>query len=310
MLERSEHMHIDQLNYFSEVYRTRSINAASLNLMISQQSLSKSIQNLEDEFNTKFFIRFSKGVIPTDEGEKFYKTAQIILKQLEIFKSNLNSIIIPDVCSIGYFNADITTSENLFSYLSQYYPSVFFDISNFSYYDFLNLPIEDWPNFIFTFMNKSLLLNYSLPENYELKILSTNVSFKIWLNKKSSFSNYKQLNNNNMQHINFVFQKSFYPDLKVIQAVYPTFKKENVYFAATKKIFWDLLMNRNYSATDILVNNNPICYPELINNPKFNLKNLTSSLYNNIFLVLIYHKDFQHFYPIIADYLSSLYNKI
>ena len=133
-------MYFEQLNYFCEVYRTRSINSASLNLNISQQSLSSSIRNLEKEYDTLFFIRSSKGVTPTSEGEEFYRLAKNILKDLTQFRANVHPISAPTKCTIGYLSSNIAASSDLYFSLRQQYPNVRFDISAFSYYNLLTIP--------------------------------------------------------------------------------------------------------------------------------------------------------------------------
>lgn len=300
-------MHIDQLIYYSEVFRTRSINTASLNLQIAQQSLSSSIRNLEKEFNAQFFIRSAKGVIPTRDGELFYQTAQAILNEINNFTASIRPDTLPATCTIGYFNADINSSGKLFAFLEQSYPDIFFDISAFAYQDLLTLSPNKWPNIIFTFFNKPLLNSFSLPEEYEMKILSSSTSFRIWLNNNSQFKNHKQLNSSHISSIKFAFLKSLYPNSDIIRAIYPTIPDENIYLAQTQDIFTKMLLKKNYSTTEIMINNQPICFPELQNNNQFILKPLSSSTHNNISLVLIYRKDFAQLYPTIADYLLSLY---
>ncbi len=301
-------MHIDQLIYYSEVFRTRSINTASANLQIAQQSLSASIKNLETEYNTQFFIRSAKGVVPTREGELFYQTAQNILDELHNFSASLHPDNLPPTCSIGYFNADISSSGKLFSFLQQIHPEIFFDISSFAYHDLLTMPSANWPDIIFTFMNKSSIDTFIAPEEYSLKILSSSVSFRIWLNQQSKFKNHKQLSDTHLSSIKFIFPKSLYPNLDMIHTVYPTIDGNNVYFAQTEDILVKLLTQKEYSTTEIVINNQPICFPALQNDKHFTLKPLSASTHNTLFLVLLYRKTFEQFYPTIADFLLSLYN--
>lgn len=72
-------MHINQLIYFSEVVRSKSINAAAKKLFIAQPSLSASINALEKELGAKLLIRTKSGILPTPLGKKIYEEAQTII---------------------------------------------------------------------------------------------------------------------------------------------------------------------------------------------------------------------------------------
>ena len=52
-------MHTDQLEYFVAIAEQGSFTEASYELSISQSSLSKQINKLEEELNVKLFVRFS-----------------------------------------------------------------------------------------------------------------------------------------------------------------------------------------------------------------------------------------------------------
>ncbi len=77
-------MNFVQLVYFAEVARTKSLNKAAKNCYISYQAMNKAITSLEDDLQTKLFIRSHNGAILTENGEKFYKD---VLKILDMQKS-------------------------------------------------------------------------------------------------------------------------------------------------------------------------------------------------------------------------------
>ncbi|MBE9880886.1 LysR family transcriptional regulator [Enterococcus casseliflavus] len=79
-------MQFQQLIYFNEIIKAKSMNRAANNLYLSQPSLSKSMQLLEEEIGTKLFIRTNKGVILTENGEKLAQYSKTILAQLEMIK--------------------------------------------------------------------------------------------------------------------------------------------------------------------------------------------------------------------------------
>ena len=61
---------------FYEVANCKNISRAASQLYISQPAISKSIQKLEEQLGAKLFIRSSKGVLLTPEGQMLYETVQ------------------------------------------------------------------------------------------------------------------------------------------------------------------------------------------------------------------------------------------
>ena len=62
-------MRIEQLEYVLEIARQKSFSMAANHLHISQQSLSQSIKNLEQELGVELFARTNRGAHQTKEGE-------------------------------------------------------------------------------------------------------------------------------------------------------------------------------------------------------------------------------------------------
>lgn len=71
------------LKYAVEVEHAGSITQAADNLYMCQPNLSKAVKELEDTLGISIFKRTSKGVVPTQKGEKFLKYAKTILSQLD-----------------------------------------------------------------------------------------------------------------------------------------------------------------------------------------------------------------------------------
>ena len=82
-------MTLEQLYYFSEVYRYKSITYASETLHISRQSLSTIIRKLEKELNVQLFIRNINGVISTEAADSLYQSATIILTEQAAIYQNM-----------------------------------------------------------------------------------------------------------------------------------------------------------------------------------------------------------------------------
>lgn len=87
-------MELWQMRYFIEVYNEKSFSKASRNLYISQQGLSKSIKNIETEFQILLFERTARGIKPTPYGELLFEQSQIIINDYErminLFHKNIN----------------------------------------------------------------------------------------------------------------------------------------------------------------------------------------------------------------------------
>ena len=62
-------MTILQLQYFQAVYEYRNMTRAANALYVSQPSVSTAIQELEDEFSVKLFLR-TKPLQPTQAGQR------------------------------------------------------------------------------------------------------------------------------------------------------------------------------------------------------------------------------------------------
>lgn len=80
-------MDLRQLQYFVTAVDEKSFLKAAEKLYTTQPNISKSIAKLEKEVNLQLLKRIGKGVIVTQEGEKFYHYARNILRQIDIMKN-------------------------------------------------------------------------------------------------------------------------------------------------------------------------------------------------------------------------------
>ena len=71
------------MKYAVEVAKYGSINKAAEMLLMNQPNLSRSIKDLERSLGVKIFVRSTKGIVPTPEGETFLHYANSILKQVD-----------------------------------------------------------------------------------------------------------------------------------------------------------------------------------------------------------------------------------
>ena len=108
------------LKYFISVAETGSILSASVELSISQPSITRVIQIIEKNFNKTLFVRSKKGVELTEDGEIFYFNAKSIInfnnKVIENLKSKkIDQIVLKNKkITIGIANTlSSTHKENL-----------------------------------------------------------------------------------------------------------------------------------------------------------------------------------------------------
>lgn len=76
-------MNIMHMKYAVETANIGSINKAAEILLIAQPNLSRCIKELESDLGITIFVRSSKGMLLTPEGEEFISYAKNILKQID-----------------------------------------------------------------------------------------------------------------------------------------------------------------------------------------------------------------------------------
>lgn len=79
-------MDLRALRYFTAVFETGSISAASKACFIAQPSISSSLQQLESSLGKKLFKRHARGVIATEAGNQLYPVAKQLLGQANAIK--------------------------------------------------------------------------------------------------------------------------------------------------------------------------------------------------------------------------------
>jgi len=76
---------------FQKVYETRSITKAAKELYVTQPSVSIQIKKLEDKLGVQLFKRNgNKGLVPTENANRFYRDSQIVLNNWE---NSLNHLV-------------------------------------------------------------------------------------------------------------------------------------------------------------------------------------------------------------------------
>lgn len=81
-------MELQYLNVFYEVAKRGSISAAAKALRVTQPSVSRGIQKLENSIGLKVFIRQPRGVFLTEDGQRVYESCHRIFRECEAIEKS------------------------------------------------------------------------------------------------------------------------------------------------------------------------------------------------------------------------------
>ncbi|WP_265456600.1 LysR family transcriptional regulator [Enterococcus sp. HY326] len=84
-------MNIKQLSYFVQIYQRKNLTLASQDLFISQQGLSRSLQELESELGLLLFSREHHQMIATEAGDFLYRRALPLLAEFRQLETDIKA---------------------------------------------------------------------------------------------------------------------------------------------------------------------------------------------------------------------------
>ncbi len=124
-------MELRVLNYFLTVAREGGLTNASEVLHVTQPTMSRQIQELEEELGQKLFIRTTRSMVLTPEGMLLRKRAEEILEMAERMKEEFSSM--SDTVSGDVFIGSGETHTlqhitDIMSLLREEYPGIHFQI--------------------------------------------------------------------------------------------------------------------------------------------------------------------------------------
>ena len=150
---------LDYYRIFYETARCRSFSIAAQRLYISQSAISQCIRQLENDLNTKLFVRTRKGVSLTSEGQLLFLKAESAITSIEQGEKLLDTLRHLEAGEHRIAAGDTITTHFLLKYLEEYhatYPNIRIEMAN-SYSSqmlnlvkegkadlaFVNMPMED-----------------------------------------------------------------------------------------------------------------------------------------------------------------------
>lgn len=118
-------MTIRHLKLFTEVYRTMNVTKAAENLNMTQPTVTRAIQELEEHYETKFFDRINKRLNSTDAGDKFYSYAMKTLDAYDYMEAGMLSYHSNEIIRVGCtISIGSTILPKIINKFKELYPEV------------------------------------------------------------------------------------------------------------------------------------------------------------------------------------------
>ena len=145
---------------FYIIAKNRNITKAANELNITQPSISRMLKTMEEQMNTKLFIRKTKGVILTQEGQELYRLIGDEIENIIKAENNFSKIINDEALKIA-------TNKTYLNYLID---NKKFDFLLKDNHDF-NLLNNQLSNNLIDFALISEPLNFKFDNNIKFKVL-------------------------------------------------------------------------------------------------------------------------------------------
>jgi LysR family nitrogen assimilation transcriptional regulator len=81
-----------KIEFFFSVIENGNLSSAAQSLRVSQPTLSRQIQAIEEEFNTPLFVRGGRKMMLTDAGKQLHEGLQSIERQMRLLKHDVAAV--------------------------------------------------------------------------------------------------------------------------------------------------------------------------------------------------------------------------
>src|SRR6185312_10148235 len=95
-------MDLRRIQYFFSVIEHGNLSSAAQALRVSQPTLSRQIQSLEQEFQTALFVRGGRGMLLTEAGKQLHEGLQSIERQLRLLKTNVAAVAVEPAGEVAF----------------------------------------------------------------------------------------------------------------------------------------------------------------------------------------------------------------
>lgn len=135
-------MELRTLRYFLAVAQAKTISAAAEALHVTQPTLSRQMQELEEELGKTLFLRGKRSITLTEEGTFFRKRAQEVVSLLEKTTAELKA---PDELLSGDIHIFSGNAEDVMEKIDRDLVDfgLFIEPVDLSGYEFFRLPVKD-----------------------------------------------------------------------------------------------------------------------------------------------------------------------
>ena len=257
-------MKLEQLEYLVAVAECQAISKAGSRLHTSQQNVSRSIRQLEEELGLEIFKRTKKGVVLTEAGAALYEQAREILQKLHCFgRTSFQEEVVDAslkgqltiVCPTGYYR----TIYQVVRLMAKRYPNLAIFIKELNTGTLTRKTIaHNEAEIIYTYMDKANIQpEQPFFQNYQVYQLHEE-TLKVVGAKNSAISGYKTISKKKFSELpivvnyaesgdepkilNILYAHGLYPKhlLKTnIKAYSCSYLKEGVAYGLTTSYFLD-----------------------------------------------------------------------
>jgi LysR family nitrogen assimilation transcriptional regulator len=95
-------MDLRKIDYFFSVIEHGNLSSAAQSLRVSQPTLSRQIQAIEQEFQVPLFVRGGRGMLPTEAGKKLHEGLQSIERQLRLLKTDVTAVSVEPAGEVAF----------------------------------------------------------------------------------------------------------------------------------------------------------------------------------------------------------------
>ena len=126
-------LNLDQYQVFLEVARARSFSRAAESLFVTQPAVSQTIKALEERLGCKLFLRSSRGVALTEDGERLFHEISGAISRIEEAEAHFAGLQTLSVGTLRIGASDTICKYVLLPFLNAFhtaYPGVSIKVTN------------------------------------------------------------------------------------------------------------------------------------------------------------------------------------